>query len=337
MSGIPTSDELARDARWLVQAIGTETGLVRIVEMDREAYRQASFLDDRMFQIERNRMPVPWDVIDQASRLMTRRDARWIFHISHVGSTLLSRLLGEVPNVLSIREPRFLRDIVPTSPSSRAKFLPNAQLLFSRTFAADEVAIVKTTSFVSEIASELAPPSGRALFMYVDASSFIPTMLGGEHSKPELSHRAADRAQRLEKRGIVFPEARGDADLAAAAWACEMTSLEAAAAEAMPDRHIGWVDFDEMLKDVPRALASSAELLGIEASQEQLDAIANGPLLGRYSKALEHEYSPGLRQRVIHQAIVHHEREIDAALAMLNAAAEKSPLLARALARSGEN
>lgn len=159
MSGIPTSHELARDARWLVQAVGTETGLVRIVEMDREAYRQASFLDDRMFQIERNRMPVPWDVIDQASRLMTRRDARWIFHVSHVGSTLLSRLLGEVPNVLSIREPRFLRDIVPASSSSRAKFLPNAQLLFSRTFAADEVAIVKTTSFVSEIASELVPPA----------------------------------------------------------------------------------------------------------------------------------------------------------------------------------
>ena len=336
MSGIPTSDEIARDARWLMQAVGTETGLVRIVEMDREAYRQASFLDDRMFQIERNRMPVPWDVIDQASRLMTRRDARWIFHISHVGSTLLSRLLGEVPNVLSIREPRFLRDIVPTSPSSRATFLPNAQLLFSRTFAADEVAIVKTTSFVSEIASELVPPSGRALFMYVDASSFIPTMLGGEHSKPELSHRAADRMQRLEKRGIVFPEARGDADLAAAAWACEMTSLEAAA-EAMPDRHIGWIDFDRMLEDVSGTLATSAKLLGIEASQEQLDAIANGPLLGRYSKALEHEYSPGLRQRVIRQAIVHHEREIDAALAMLNAAAEKSPLLARALARLGEN
>src|SRR4029079_10061189 len=102
MSGIPTSDELARDARWLMQAVGTETGLVRIVEMDREAYRQARFLVDRMFQIERSRMRVPWDVMYSASRLTTRRDARWIFHISHVGSTLLSRLLGEVPNVLSI-------------------------------------------------------------------------------------------------------------------------------------------------------------------------------------------------------------------------------------------
>jgi hypothetical protein len=336
MSSIPTSDQLARDARWLVQAVGTEAGVARIVEMDRQAYRQASFLDDRMFHIERNRMPVPWDVIDQASPLMTRRDARWIFHLSHVGSTLLSRLLGEVPNVLSIREPRFFRDLLATAATERARFIPSAQLLFSRTFSANEVAIVKTTSFVSEIAHELMPAGARALFMYVEARSFIATMLAGENSKPELFRRAADRAQRLKKRGIVFPEARGDADLAAAAWACEMTSLEAAA-DAMPDRTIGWIDFDKMLEDITSTLARSAELLDFEANPEQLEAIAHGPLLGRYSKALEHEYSPGLRQHIIHQAKVRYQREIHGALAMLNAAAEKSSLLARALARSGES
>ena len=336
MSSIPTSDQLARDARWLVQAVGTEAGVARIVEMDRQAYRQASFLDDRMFHIERNRMPVPWDVIDQASPLMTRRDARWIFHLSHVGSTLLSRLLGEVPNVLSIREPRFFRDLLATGATERARFIPSAQLLFSRTFSANEVAIVKTTSFVSEIAPELMPAGARALFMYVEARSFIATMLAGENSKPELFRRAADRAQRLKMRGIVFPEARGDADLAAAAWACEMTSLEAAA-DAMPDRRIGWIDFDRMLEDITATLARSAELLDFEASPERLEAIAHGPLLGRYSKALEHEYSPGLRQHIIRQANVRYQREIHGALAMLNAAAEKSPLLARALARSGES
>ena len=35
-----------------------------------------------------------------------RSDARWIFHIGHVGSTLVSRLLGELDEVLAIREPR---------------------------------------------------------------------------------------------------------------------------------------------------------------------------------------------------------------------------------------
>ena len=45
-----------------------------------------------------------------------RSDARWIFHIGHVGSTLVSRLLGELAGVLAIREPRLLRDLALTPP-----------------------------------------------------------------------------------------------------------------------------------------------------------------------------------------------------------------------------
>ena len=55
----------------------------------------------------------------------------------------------------------------------------------------------------------------------------------------------------------------------------------------------------------------------------------------RYSKALEYEYSPALRRELIAEASASHGREIDGALAMLRSAAEKSPLLARALARAG--
>jgi hypothetical protein len=58
--------------------------------------------------------------------------------------------------------------------------------------------------------------------------------------------------------------------------------------------------------------------------------------MGRYSKALEYEYTPGLRYEVIADAERRHGREIDAALAMLDAASERSPLLARALARARE-
>ena len=55
----------------------------------------------------------------------------------------------------------------------------------------------------------------------------------------------------------------------------------------------------------------------------------------RYSKALEYDYSAGLRRELIAEATAA-PREIDDALAMLGRAAEKSPLLARALERAGE-
>jgi hypothetical protein len=54
----------------------------------------------------------------------------------------------------------------------------------------------------------------------------------------------------------------------------------------------------------------------------------------RYSKALEYDYSPALRRDLIAEAEQHHRRDIESALAMLQSAAEKSPLLARALSRS---
>jgi|tagenome__1003787_1003787.scaffolds.fasta_scaffold20947658_2 hypothetical protein len=332
MSSAPNSEDIARDARWLTQAVDPKAGIVRLVEMDREAYRQVSFLDDRMFQRPWNRLPVSWTVVEEAAGKITRNDGRWIFHISHVGSTLLARLLGEIPGVLSIREPRFLRDLVPIPAGERAKFAATAQRLFARTFAPDELALVKTTSFVSEMAPELVPAQGRALFLYVKPRNFLSSILAGPNSRRELYNRVEDREHRLLSREIALPPSRGDADLVAAAWAAEMTSLEVAA-DAMPDRHIGWMDFDEFLEDVQGGLATSVKVLGLAADSNRLTAIAQSPLIQRYSKAPQFEYSPALRREVIDGAIRRHGQEIDDALAMLDEAAEKSPLLARSLAR----
>jgi len=335
MSSVPTPDEIARDARWLVQALDPNARVVRIVEMDREAYREVSFLDDRMFRRAFVNQIMPWDAIAEASQMIPRRDARWIFHISHVGSTLLSRMLGEVSGTLPVREPRFLRDLARIPEAARARFAIAAQALFARTFSPGEIAVIKTTSFVSEIASDLVPAGGSALLLFNGPRNFVSNILAGENSLKEVSRRAEDRARRLQSRHIRFPEHRNDADGAAAAWACEMTSLEVAA-DRMPDRHVGWIDFDRFLEDIPRQLKASAEILDISTSTDELVAIANGPLVGRYSKALEYEYSPDLRRQLLADSNCRFGREIDGALAMLRAAAEKSPLLARSLARCGE-
>ena len=135
--------------------------------------------------------------------------------------------------------------------------------------------------------------------------------------------------------GVHFPSDVLGGLLAAAAWACEMTTLEAAAEE-MPDRHIQWADFDAMLGDMAAALRDASEFFGFNADPGELQAIASGPLMQRYSKALEYDYSPALRRDLIAEATAANARDLDDALAMLGAAAEKSPLLARALTRASE-
>ena len=335
MSSAPSPDEIARDATWLAQALDPATGMVRLVAMDRESYRAASFLDDRLLQQPVDAQIVPWPDAEIAVSGRMRSDARWLFHIGHVGSTLVSRLLGELPGVLAIREPRLLRDLALSPPDMRAGYLAAVPKLMSRTFAEAEFASVKATSFASEIAAELVPPGERALFMYAKPRPYIASILAGENSIKEMHALTEHRVARLEARGITISTPRNDAERAATAWACEMATLEAAA-DAMSDRQIGWADFDEMLTNMPRELVRIASFFGFGADEAQLAAVANGPLMRRYSKALEYEYSPGLRAELIAQALQRRGSDVDSALAMLDASAEKSPLLARALTRAGD-
>lgn len=333
MSSAPTPDEIARDAAWLVQALDPAAGVVRLVAMSPASYRAASFLDDRVMTAPVDSQIVPWPQVEEAASGDLRTDARWIFHIGHVGSTLVSRLLGEIEGVLAVREPRFLRDVALAPPEVRERYIEPATQLYSRTFAAQETACVKATSFASEIAPRLVPPDQRALFMYARPLNYIASILAGENSVRELHGLEAYRAQRLAGRSIVLPAPRSDADRAAAAWACEMATLEASM-NALGGREVMWADFDAMLADMPAHLARTAAFFSFAASEERLDEIVAGPLMQRYSKDPHYEYSPNLRQQLIEQEIRLQGRDIDAALAMLHGASEKSPLLARALHRA---
>lgn len=336
MSSAPTPEEIARDACWLAQAMNPAEGVVRLVAMDANAYRMASFLDDRLLQQKVDAQLLPWPQIEAAMADQTRQDARWIFHIGHVGSTLLSRLVGELNRVLAIREPRLLRDLALSPQMIREAYLAPVPKLLSRTFAENERACVKATSWVSEIAPQLVPSDERALFMYATPRSYVASILAGENSVKELDVLANGRTERMNARvtGLDI-QGRSDAHLAAAAWACEMTSLENAA-DHMEDRAIAWLDFDRMLADLPAALRMATDHFGFEADEITIEALASGPLMARYSKALEYDYSPTLRRQLIGQAEANHRSDIESALAMLREAAEKSPLLARALARAGE-
>lgn len=334
MSSAPSPEEIARDARWLVQALDPASGVARLVEMDRDAYRDASFLDDRILQQRPNAHLVPWSTVAGAIAPGTRCDARWIFHIGHVGSTLVSRLIGELGGILALREPRILRDLAVSPAEVRSGFLPSIPPLLSRSFGPDETTCVKATSLTSEIAHELVPANQKALFMFVGPQAYIPSILAGDNSRLELRMLADHRAKRMRPRvGTLGNSRHSEAHLAAAAWACEMTALEASA-QVMADRRVLWANFDVMLTDMAGWLGRVAAFFGIYAAPERLREVAAGPLMGRYSKALEYDYSPALRREVIARAAIEHDHDIRQALAMLEDAAQDSPLLATALSRS---
>lgn len=330
----PNAQSIRRDARWLAQGLDAQSGTFGLVEMSTADYRSASFLDDRLFEQPRKRFNLP--VTDVAAAMAgARADARWIFHIGHVGSTLIARLLGELEMVLALREPRLLRDLLAIAPEQRAGLAPTVRELCSRSFTVDEAALVKATSFVSEIIPELAGAEGRALFLTASPRNYIASILAGENSSMELEALAPTRAALIARRAGPLPPLRTLADLAAIGWACGVTALEAAA-EARPDLKIHWCDFDRFLADTPGHLSAIAEKLALPAAPAEVGMLAVSPLLKRYSKAPEFAYSAALRGELIADATRQLGGEIDSAVEMLDRLGQGSPLLRRALDRHEE-
>jgi len=334
MSSAPTPQEIWNDARWLAQAVDPNAGLVRLVEMTPDAYREESFLDDRVLQPTREAHLLDWNGIAAARPEAARSDARWIFHIGHVGSTLVSRLLGELDGVFSIREPRALRDLTFFPRDVRDRFVPTVRALMSRTFDGGQTAVVKATSMVSEIADELIGDHGRALFLFVPPTVYLQTILAGDRSRAELQTLAAFYSARAKTQGISWVEdSQGPANVAALVWACEMVALEEAAANVRADCVL-WRDFDVVLQEPEAELKGIVSFLRLPAEDDRVAEIARGPLMSRYSKAPEHEFGPEVRRQQLDGAAAKHGPDIQTALAMLELAAEKAPVLARALNRS---
>ncbi len=325
----------ADDATWLIQAIDPKARLARLIRMNDEAYRQASFLDDRMLgEGAETRLCSLDEAVATAARI-ERDEASWIFHMGHVGSTLVSRLLGEQDDVLAIREPRSLRDLAIASDDERPALALALRKLMGRGMVPGQAVLIKATSSVSEYAPLLVAPGARVLFMFASPRRYIEGILAGENSVSELRALAGERLRRLSMRGIELAGLDdSDAHLAAAAWMCEMTALEAAA-EAISDEQVMWADFDVMLDDMGEALARITAHFEIRVERDASDAIVAGPLMRRYSKAQEYDYSPALRTELLAEAGRRHRGEIDAAMTALVTTAATFPLAARAIDRAG--
>jgi hypothetical protein len=319
---------------WLPFELDLATGRVALLRLSEAAYEAASFLDQRVLGPDSEIRRIAWSSLDLPPE--ARRDAGWIFHIGNVGSTLISRLLGELPGVLALREPLALRSFA-AAPPGDADFVRLAALL-SRTFRPEQRANVKATSFTSEIAPRLVAPGSRALFLYAAPERYLENILAGENSWQTLAALSPIRLARLKGRcpGLEADvTAMNDGLKAALGWACEMTSLEQAAA-ALPTDAVMWLDFDRFLDDPVHHFTAIAAHFGEAVDAAAAKAICEGPLMRRYSKALEYEYSPQLRREILADARARHAAPIRDAMSWLAALESRYPAAARAIRRARE-
>ncbi|HEY1377634.1 MAG TPA: hypothetical protein VGF55_12615 [Gemmataceae bacterium] len=313
-------------------ALDPRTDAVRLVRLTEADYAAASFLDGRLMAPGTPSAAVPWADVRQA---MAGRPARchFIFHISHVGSTLLSRLVGQHPALFSLREPAVLRTLAeahrtlgsPEATWPPAEFeerLAAFLALWSRTFDPARTAVVKATSFVSEMAADLLDrvPTARAVLMVVGPETFLQALLGG--AMTDVTDQAARRLDRLHRR---LGGARWDlaglspGEQVAISWLCEMSALRAAAGR-FPERVL-WLDFDRFLADPAASLGRVLTHFGVADDADVVRTILAEPTMTRYAKAPAYEFDARHREQLLRQAAEQHAAEIRKGLDWLARAA----------------
>jgi hypothetical protein len=317
-----------------------------LVQLNESAYRAASFLDDRILAPE---VKGAWtslrSVRDATQQLGELRPLHFIFHTGHVGSTLLSRLLDESGCVLSLREPLPLRTLAdardtlesPESLLSRRDFdaLQSALLaIWSRGYPATHAVVLKATSSACRIAAPLLERQDRSRSVYLNlaAEPYLATLLAGQNSGIDLRGHGPVRIRQLQPR-ITTPlqplHALSPGEMAAMSWLAETWNQRDAVTRL--GTRIMTLDFDELLRDIADAVARVAAHFQLPQNSRWLSAIARSPVLTRYSKSPDFEYSPQVRRELLRQSRQNNAAQIAAGLRWLEALARAQPAVAAVL------
>lgn len=283
------------DSLWQELDLVNRRGLV--VKFDEEGYRRASFLDHRAFIRDTQAVWLPLDrLLRETAALPPQPAPHGIFHVSHCGSTLLSRLLAELPGTLPVREP-----LVPLALAVERRNLdrPESRLdgdgwntlfdaalrLISRTYRPGQRAVIKFTSACSNLAAPMLQSNGesKALLLHTDLETWLTVMLRNENVRENGRFYAQDWLKdiyALTGRRDLRLAALSDAQQFAVNWLTGMLHFERLSLQ-YPLR-ARRCDFELFLADPAAGLKDVGGFFGLDSAGA--GAIAAGPLLRSYAK-----------------------------------------------------
>jgi len=329
-------EDLVRSPAWL--PVDDAANGVSLARLDEAAYRRSSFLDQRLFALGYERSLCSREAIGSAASRLAA-PSHYIFHTGHVGSTLISRLLGEHSAFFVLREPAVLRAIAVRAAGTAgagaadaggALSLEMALALLGRTWRPGQRAVVKATSFVSELAGRAlaADPHPTAIFMFAQPLAYLRGIFAGPASRAETRQLAPMRLARLLRRiGGSDPhiEPRSEGEWIAMSWACEMSALRAAAGRLAS--RVLWVDFDAFLAEPAVALEAIFRTLGERPAAVEIERLLGSPVMRQYSKAPEHAYDAALRRELLLEAGRQHAAEIGRGMQWLERLTRQHPVV----------
>lgn len=301
------------------------------------AYREAGFLDQRLNldgKLQAIWAPLDRLLADHRAAPPAPSPARLIFHVGHCGSTLLSRLLAENPQLLPLREPLSLRTLAEhermlpepdaSSGRSRSQSLMGLLLrLLTRVYRSNQHALIKPSSNCNNLMGALlaSHPEHKAAFLYLNLRSYLASVLrpqarGALHAFSK--ERIFDLHHLMPHAGIE-PEGLSPARLGAANWATSMAYLVHAQEDAHLSARIRVIEFESFLRDPADSLTDLFLFLDHPVQRGAVEAILQSGLMDRYAKDPRIGYTPELRAADLEQSLQAHRSDIDDAQAWLTA------------------
>jgi hypothetical protein len=318
-----------------------ETRTAVLVRLEKDAIDAAAFLDDRALPTGAQGLVVPLDAALDAIAAIAPRPHDSIFHVARCGSTLVSRLIGELPANQQKREPlawlacgvwaRFVGARV-TERAFDALFEGTSRALARPLREGDRVVVKSTSVAASLIGRTLArEPSQKTIALTLPLERWLASVIGDESARDNVHHYAAYWLGDLD---IKRPDANlrerplSLGERLAAAWCAPMMWFGEGRRQA-PDR-VKVYDVDRLLEHPAVGIAALNAYLGLGADIARIEAVAKGGLLERYSKDPVEPFDPAAREARIEAARAQHADEIKAGMAFAERFANE-PLIAEHL------
>lgn len=290
--------------------------------MDRTAYHRSIFLDARISAAPGQ--PAALTVETLAQALRPPQPTSWIFHMAHVGSTLLARALDDPDASLVLREPLALRQLA-IQPDERRLAIVAAML--SKRYRADAPTLVKANVPVNFMLPKLAAlePGAHAILLYLPLRDYLLAILRND------SHR--DWLRKVT--GFLSPylgdlTGVSDAERAAALWLAQVSAFTVALA-AMPNARA--LNAELFFAGPERVLNAAAAHLGVPIAPAAIASTVSGPLFASHAKnpALAFDNQQRIARRDELERLLTAELDLADAWVAQRAEVPEAPLSAAAL------
>lgn len=332
--------DLMSSPRLYPHTLDMEKGNALVIDADREFYKNAVFLDQRVLTPGTKGAWVPlnilWPYID-AGKSARVAPANFIFHLGHCGSTLISRLLDELPSVLGLREPLSLRTMAEGYPLKDAlpeggfdgAFKGTYQLL-TRRFSPEQQVIIKATSMCNNLAPLLLAqnPANRGLGLFVSLEVFLANMLDKE-KVPDIdgffTFRVATLKKRVPEMDLDFAALKQPEKIALS-WLAEAAEL-AGLAQSEEKQQVLLMDFDRFLKQKEIHLGMIFNHFGLPGAEEALGRLLASPVFKSYAKKPGFEFTDENRAAILSESKANNKAEIESGLAFIENLIKSHPAL----------